>query len=243
MMILVAMKSLIFAAPRRGVRDAAFRDSAGVPRLFHSLAVVGSFLASGSATAVGVDRAIAFESHATFFSREMRLRPVLDPHVFVTFPGAAAGVGPQGIVHVAGFRNALLTDPQDQEIATANGAPLSMTLRTWLGAGGKVVLSDLPGGNEIVTVTLRGLKPAGHYSLFVNHFDQDPVGFTPLDGTAGGNDFVAGPDGCAVKLIISPIRLAHKNAVLVVYHSDGQFHGLTRGDIGINAHHQLVARP
>jgi hypothetical protein len=35
----------------------------------------------------------------------------------------------------------------------------------------------------------------------------------------------------------------HANAVLLVYHSDGQTHGLERGRIGIDAHHQLIARP
>ena len=32
------------------------------------------------------------------------------------------------------------------------------------------------------------------------------------------------------------------NAVLLVYHSDRKTHGPSRGRIGINAHHQLIAR-
>jgi hypothetical protein len=81
------------------------------------------------------------------------------------------------------------------------------------------------------------------YSLFENHFDQKPVGFTPLDGAGTDNDFVAGPDGRAVKTLTAPAPLTHDNAVLVVYHSDGKSHGTTRGMIGVDAHHQPIARP
>jgi hypothetical protein len=51
------------------------------------------------------------------------------------------------------------------------------------------------------------------------------------------------PAGKAVMTVIAPAILTHDNAVLVVYHSDGKAHGKLRGNIGLDAHHQLIARP
>src|SRR6266851_1032720 len=86
-------------------------------------------------------------------------------------------------------------------------------------------------------------KPNAHYSLFENHFDQTPVSFTPMDGVGKTNSFVAQPDGRAKVSMTLPDFPTHANAVLLVYDSDGQTHGLERGRIGIDAHHQLIARP
>ena len=104
-------------------------------------------------------------------------------------------------------------------------------------------MTPQPDGRERVTVILSGLKPHGRYSLFENHFDQKPVGFTPLDGNGTDNNVVANAEGKAVLTTMSPTAITHDNAVLVVYHSDGKTYGKLRGDIGINAHHQLIARP
>jgi len=123
------------------------------------------------------------------------------------------------------------------------GQPLGMSLGGWLGATGQVILTPQPDGREKVTVILSGLKPHGHYSLFENHFDQKPIGFTPLDGNGTDNNVVANVEGKAVLTTMSPTTVTHDNAILVVYHSDGRSHGKLRGDIGINAHHQLIARP
>ena len=43
--------------------------------------------------------------------------------------------------------------------------------------------------------------------------------------------------------VTAPQLLTHANAVLLVYHSDKTFHGDQRGEIGVTAHHQLIARP
>jgi hypothetical protein len=82
----------------------------------------------------------------------------------------------------------------------------------------------------------------GHYSLFENHFDQQPVGFTPLDGAGKANDFMANDSGSATVSVLAPQAPTHANAVLLVYHSDKTSHGDQRGDTGVNAHHQLIAR-
>lgn len=80
------------------------------------------------------------------------------------------------------------------------------------------------------------------YSLFENHFDQQPIDFTPLDGSGSTNTLVAGKDGTAPVAVKVPDTLSHVNAVLLVYHSDNEAHGASRGEIGVDAHHQLIAR-
>lgn len=191
----------------------------------------------------GESRVLPFVTHAAFFSGETHQNPVLDPQVFVTEPSAPGGVGPQGIKHIEGVRNARPADPPALPILNASGKPLDMSLGAWLDASGEVILTPQSNGQEKVTVVLANLKPGGHYSLFENHFDQKPVGFTPLDEAGEANNFVADATGKAVMTTIAPAPLTHDNAVLLVYHSDGKTYGKSRGDIGVNAHHQLIARP
>ncbi|AJY27108.1 hypothetical protein BTM_6179 (plasmid) [Burkholderia thailandensis 34] len=209
-------------------------------------AIVLGLIGLGSALSFSVHAqsvVLPFMTHATFFSTETQQPVLLDPQVFVADPAGSEGVGPQGIRHVAGVRNARVADSGSLSIVNASHKPLDMTLGDWLGADGDVVLTRQANGREKITVVLSHLKPNGRYSLFENHFDQKPVGFTPLDGTGDTNSFVADSAGHAVVTTITPVPLTHDNAVLVVYHSDGQAHGRSRGNIGVDAHHQLIARP
>jgi hypothetical protein len=212
------------------------------PALATSLVVLGTLIC-GSAQADNESQVIDFQTHAAFFSNETHQKSPLDPQVFVAEPAAVEAIGPQGIKHVAGTRNALIGETQGLPLLNASGKPLDMSLGAWLASKGQVILTPLSGGREKVTVILSDLKPRGHYSLFENHFDQQPIGFTPLDGTGADNNFVADGEGKAVVTTVSPTRVTHDNAVLVVYHSDGKTHGTSRGDLGVNAHHQLIARP
>lgn len=95
----------------------------------------------------------------------------------------------------------------------------------------------------MLEVTFKGLKPNASYSLFENHFDQNPVSFTPMDGAGKANSFTAQSDGSAKVTMAIPDFPTHSNAVLVIYNSGGATHGVERGRIGIDAHHQLIARP
>ncbi|CAN5326396.1 hypothetical protein BH09GEM1_BH09GEM1_40960 [soil metagenome] len=200
--------------------------------------VIGVGCASGLRSGVVPAIPLPLLTHAAFFSNEMHVSPALDPQVFVRDPSAPAGVGPQQIAHEAGLRNARVTDMPDTPIYTATGARLDgFSLGSWLGAAGIVYLA-----NAQIVVDLTGLRPGGVYSLFENHFDQSPVGFTPLDGTGATNTFVADTQGRAHVTVTAPSLPTHDNAVLVVYHSDGIAHGTSRGTIGANAHHQLIAR-
>jgi hypothetical protein len=207
-----------------------------------SFAFAALFLVAAQHAAAESRTDLTLQTHAEFFSTEVKLAAALDPQVFVLDGHAHASVGPQGIAHVDGVRNALVSDARALPLYDAHRRPLHMTLGNWLSARGSVTLTSDSDGRETIVVRLSGLKPNGLYSLFENHFDQQPVGFTPLDGSADGNTFRADVDGNAVVSITSPGVLTHANAVLVVYHSDDAAHGSERGAIGVDAHHQLIAR-
>jgi hypothetical protein len=183
-----------------------------------------------------------FVTHARFFSDETKQPNALDPQVFVRDPAAEAGAGPQGIQHTKGLRPLLLSDPTETPVNTATGKALGFTAGEWLGATGTVTITPDPKGGANTVAAFKGLKPGGTYSLFENHFDTKPVTFTPLDGKGKKNSFKAKGDGSATAKVHSPDMPTGANAVLLVYHSDGKTHGTSRGDIGVNAHHQLIAK-
>jgi hypothetical protein len=183
-----------------------------------------------------------FVTHAKFFSDETKQPTPLDPQVFARAPAAAPGVGPQGIQHAKGFRPLLLSEPASTPVNTATGKALGFTAGQWLGATGHVTITPDAKGGATVAATFKGLKPGGTYSLFENHFDQKPIGFTALDGSGKKNSFKAKSDGSATVKVHAPEMPTSVNAVLLVYHSDGKTHGTSRGEIGVNAHHQLIAK-
>ncbi len=187
-------------------------------------------------------RAFGFLSHAAFFSLETKQPNLLDPQVFVADPSATAGPGPQGIVHVAGVRPAYGVDDPNAQVFTAQGKPLSFTLGEWFGARGRISFTPMRAGRSTLDYSLSGLVPNGAYSFFENHFSADGVTFTPLDGTGAHNSFTATTLGAASGTILVPGAVTHSEGILLVYHSDGETHGSQRGQIGVNAHHQLIVR-
>jgi hypothetical protein len=187
---------------------------------------------------------LSFRTHADFFSTETGQNPLIDPQVFVADATAQAATGPQGIKHVAGFRPAKIQSaPGTTSLNNADGKQLGFTLGTWLGAKGDVTIVPAKASGSTITAKFHGLLPNAEYSLFENHFDQDPVGFTPLDGKGTKNSFRADAKGHPSITVASPDVPTSKNAILVVYHSDGKSHGSSRGEIGIGAQHQLIVRP
>lgn len=183
-----------------------------------------------------------FLTHAAFFSLESKQANLLDPQIFVADPGSLAGTGSQGIVHVAGVRPAFGVDDPDVGVVNARGLPLGFTLGQWLGARGRANLSQIADGRTAMGYVLSGLVPGGVYSFFENHFASDGVTFTPLDGTSEHNTFTATAQGTASGSISIPGAVTHSEGILLVYHSDRTAHGMARGQIGIDAHHQLIIR-
>ena len=204
-----------------------------------SASVAFAALRSAEASAGGVR--LHFKLHAWFFSHETHQVPPIDPQVFVVDPAAAGAVGPQGIRHAAGFRPAPMFGPHDIGIYNAHGKPLGFTLAAWFAGFGLVRITPA-GAGSMVACRFRHLRPNGVYSLFENHFDRKPVGFTPLDGAGRAINFLADANGDATIVVRTPAPLTHANAVLLVYHSDNKAHGMSRGEIGVTAHHQLIAR-
>jgi len=213
---------------------------AHILRLAIALPIIATVFAEAALAAAPIT--LTFITHAAFFSRETHQSKRMDPQVFVRDKAVPAAAGPQNIQHAAGFRPALSTDPAKSQLYSASGQPLGFTLGQWLAAKGTVLITPLASGARIVA-RFTGLRPNGVYSLFQNHFDQKPVGFTPLDGTGESNSFQAKADGSATITVTAPAMLTRDNAVLLVYHSDRTAHGASRGEIGIDAHHQLIARP
>ncbi len=210
-----------------------------------SLTLLATFGCAGVPMRAGMPLSLELplQTHAAFFSSETHQPRALDPQVFVRDAEVKSGLGPQNIEHAAGLRPAFVDEPSNTPIYTARGESLApLTLGGWLGARGSVSISPREGGGASVSATFSGLVPSGVYSLFENHFDQKPVGFTPLDGTGTTNNFVAGADGTARASLSMPTPPTGVNAVLLVYHSDRKSHGESRGAIGVDAHHQLIAK-
>ena len=186
---------------------------------------------------------LTFTTHAAFFSSETKQPKPIDPQVFVQDPASGAATGPQNIQHIAGVRPALIKqDAKTTPLFNAKGESLGFDLGQWLGAHGRVTITPSANGEAKISAQFTKLQPGGSYSLFENHFDQQPVSFTPLDDAGKDNNFVADKKGAARVTLTAPQMLTHANAVLLVYHSDKAFHGDQRGEIGITAHHQLIAR-
>lgn len=204
--------------------------------------VAVAFTACATPQPVVTSQTLPLTTHAAFFSQETGAPLVFDPQVFVADPEAPAATGAQNIAHVAGYRNARPYDAASTPVFSATGVPLGMTSTQWFAAGGTARLTPLPDGTTRIALALDGLRPGGVYDLFENHFDRQPVGFTPLDGTGATTRFVAGLDGKADVIVLAPQPLTHDNAILVVYHSDRETHGLERGPIGMTAHHQAIVR-
>lgn len=183
-----------------------------------------------------------FVVHGAFFSLEFKQPTLIDPHVFVKDPASEAGTGPQKIMHAAGFRPAHLSDNGDLSLFNAEGKALNFTLSDWLAPRGSVEIFTEPGGKARVVVRCTNLLRNAKYSLFENHFKPEGTTFTPLDGTGTANSFESDSEGRGQMTVIAPHMLTHENAVLLVYHSDGIDHGMQRGTIGVNAHHQIIAR-
>jgi hypothetical protein len=186
---------------------------------------------------------MSFVTHAAFFSAETKQPKAVDPQVFVEDASVQAASGPQGIKHDAGVRPALIDqDARTSKLFNAEHKPLGFDLNAWLSATGTVAITE-QNGKVTLEAAFKGLQPNASYSLFENHFDTAPISFTPIDGSGKTNSFTSKADGSASVSVTMPAMPTHANAVLLIYNSGGQPHGLERGHIGVDAHHQLIARP
>jgi len=66
-----------------------------------------------------------------FFSHESHLAVVIDPQMFTSSPGTPAGVGRQGVSHVAGFAPVREDASPSTPLFNADGVALGVTLGAW----------------------------------------------------------------------------------------------------------------
>jgi hypothetical protein len=212
-------------------------------RQFLSATAAGLLIASVGSGFAASPLKLEFVTHAPFFSGETKQPKTLDPQVFVEDASALEATGPQGIKHAAGVRPPLIDqDPMTSRLFNAEHKPLGFDLQSWLSATGTVTIAEKD-GKVMLDATFKNLQPNASYSLFENHFDTKPVTFTPMDGAGKTNSFTTKSDGTASVTVTLPSMPTHDNAVLVIYNSGGQPHGMERGRIGVDAHHQIIARP
>lgn len=212
-------------------------------RLILSAAAAGLLIASVGSGFAASPVKLEFVTHAAFFSAETKQLKTVDPQVFVEDVSAWEATGPQGIKHVAGVRPPFIDqDPKTSKLFNAEHKPLGFDLQSWLSATGSVTIAEKD-GKVTLDATFKNLQPNASYSLFENHFDMKPVTFTPMDGAGKTNSFTAKADGTASVTLTLPSMPTHDNAVLLIYNSSGQPHGMERGLIGADAHHQIIARP
>ena len=185
---------------------------------------------------------LLFERYAADFSQAAGLSPAADPQVFVQDASVTAGSGPQQIPHVAGLRNARISDPGGVIAFDAAGASLGFSLGQWFGARGSADIVRRGNGGDRVTAAFEHLISFGVYSLFVVTYGNDGPVARPLDNDGTANGFTADIDGDATVAIDSPRPLGASDAIVLVYHSDSTEHGLAAGTSGVDAHVQLIAR-
>lgn len=218
----------VFGGPRR-------RRLAAVGAAAVLTAVVAGCGRSQAATTA------TYQLHMSFFSTESNISPVIDPQMFASAPGQAAGTGPQMIPHAAGFAAVRQAAPPSTPLYGATGHPLGITLGTWENARGSVRFACAK-GQSTVTSSLSGLIAGGLYSVFVVHLTVNGAArFTPLGNAAGTDDsFTADAHGAAHPTDHVTGCLDHQEAVVVIWHSDHVAHGATPGVLGVTWHNSLI---
>ncbi|GAC1530341.1 MAG: hypothetical protein NVS3B12_04780 [Acidimicrobiales bacterium] len=210
------------------------------PNLALLALLAGSVAAAGcSSTGGGSKTTIRLERHMDFFSRETKQPAVIDPQMFTQAAGTAAGTGPQGVAHSAGFAPVREDAPPTTPLFGPDGTDLHVTLGAWEAATGSVTLT-CKSGTDTAKASLDHLIPSGVYSLFVVHLDAttNAARFTPFGTTNTGN--VASNGHLQITSRTGPCLDTHE-AVLVVWHSDGVAHGASPGTIGATQHNALIA--
>jgi hypothetical protein len=187
---------------------------------------------------------LSFVGGGAFFSQSEKAEHAIDPEIFVYDGAVAVGTGPQRIEHIAGLRNARLDDAPLSPLYNAEGMALGLTLRKWLAARGVLETQTQANGRIRLIASFKHLVPFGTYSLFSESVGADAektATVRPLDADGSASSFEAGADGSAMIVLESSPRVVDTTIVLV-YHSDGREHGVSRGRLGVTAHEQLAAR-
>jgi hypothetical protein len=131
------------------------------------------------------------------------------------------------------------------------GYALNVTLGEWLAATGTGSYQCNDGQGEI-TLEFTGLVPNGVYTLWYVFSPQPPTTpFMTLDLPLGARDgsqsvISVNADGTAsYEATLTPcLQMSGEQAATLLalaYHSDGETHGVSPGDFGLNSHIQLLS--
>ena len=126
------------------------------------------------------------------------------------------------------------------------GSPLGFTLQQWLGASG-IGIYSVDNENAQLDLSFNDLVPNGVYTAWCSRIKLPPMPAI-LDLPCGlddgsENSFTADEKGSAsFSLKLAPLESSTEavaSVIAVAYHSDGQTHGASPGDFGLNSHVQL----
>ena len=126
------------------------------------------------------------------------------------------------------------------------GKSLGFTLQQWLEASG-IGIYSVDGENADMTLSFKKLVPNGVYTVWCSRITFPPnpkISDAPCGKEDGSeNSFTADEKGNGdFNLKLKALEVSTKetaSAIALAYHSDGQTHGASPGDFGLNSHVQL----
>jgi hypothetical protein len=165
-------------------------------------------------------------------------------HVFVRDSAAPASTDESmGGLHDKGLRPPADTDSPSAQLSNAHGESLKVSIADWRSATGTADFAPGPGGGVRVRAAFKGLIPMGRYSLFIRQLaGRAGVVLTPVDITGVADTFFADKDGIGMIAVDSPNVIPPGAQLVLIYHSDGSDHQSSPGNLGVNAHEQLITR-
>lgn len=121
-----------------------------------------------------------------------------------------------------------------------SGAPEGQEPEAWMNAAGIAFFDMGMEGSDTITFVAVGLVPDGLYTLWwVNNMeDEASMSMGPAGGTPA-NEFIADKTGKAV----ASFEVASDNdyqTLVVAYHADGETHGETPGEMGVQTFAHLM---
>jgi hypothetical protein len=148
-----------------------------------------------------------------------------------------------GGAHDAGLRPPAETDGPSAQLYNAHGEMLKVSIADWRAASGKADLTPTPDGGIRVHGAFTKLIPGGRYSLFIRQLaGRSGIVLTPVDIIGAADTFFADRDGNGDLVVQSPNVIPSGAQLVLIYHSDGTDHQSSPGNLGVNAHEQLITR-
>jgi hypothetical protein len=164
--------------------------------------------------------------------------------VFVRDSAAPAQLAEAGGgAHDAGLRPPTENDGPSAQLYGAHGDMLHVSIADWRAATGKADLTPLADGSVRVHAAFTKLIASGRYSLFIRQLaGRSGIVLTPVDITGAADTFFADKDGNGDIVVQSPNPIPSGAQLVLIFHSDGNDHQSSPGNLGVNAHEQLITR-